>query len=120
MIRPGRDRSAIVDPDDDRAQIAQICDLNKAAQRQLRMRRRELEHVVGLTAGRRLAVEQSAVPGCPAYLIGFGRLASTIFGAIRLTVNSCRLGAAPKVLTRTAASIDWVSTRRIRSPLLSD
>ena len=35
------------------------------------------------------------------------------FGAKRLSVKSCRLGAAPKVLTRTAANIDWVSTRRI-------
>lgn len=56
-------RPAIVDADDDRPVILQICNLDPGTQRQGAMRRCELVHVVRFAAGRLLMLKDATVPG---------------------------------------------------------
>src|SRR5215469_7748888 len=66
------DRSAVIDPDDDRLAIPQIRHLDIASERNPQVRCGHVVHVVLLAAGCFLTLKVSAVPGrCP-NLIRFG------------------------------------------------
>src|SRR6476646_3656937 len=65
-------RSPIIDPNNDPLAIFQIRHLYKASQGELPVRGCEFEHIEILAAGRGLAVELLAIPGCRSHLIGFG------------------------------------------------
>ena len=59
---PWDHRSPVVDSDDYTVAVADVGDLDASAQRQSKMGRRQVKHVIGLAAGRGASVEVLPIP----------------------------------------------------------